>query len=69
MTKYEPDAESHTVYVRVNPEMSLAHPNIRYAKPKSDEVYRLYIGGDIKVRKMNSGVMQIATEGNDWMEV
>ncbi len=44
-------------------------PQVAFARPKSDEEYRVYIGGDIKVRKMNSGVIQIATEHSDWMEV
>lgn len=43
---------------------------IVWATPRADEVWRVYIGGKIKVRELNSGRVEVATEENEeWREV
>lgn len=41
---------------------------VTWANPKPDEVWRVYIGDKIKVREMNSGIVQVATGGSDWKD-
>lgn len=65
MSKYDEITPPHIVHLR-GPVSS--HPEVVYAKPKSGEVWRVYIGGKVKVRELNSGIIQVATGGSDWSE-
>jgi hypothetical protein len=64
-SKYEDFTPPHVVHLR-GPVTS--RPEVVYAKPKSGEVWRVYIGGKIKVRELNSGAIEVATGDNDWSE-
>ena len=44
-------------------------PVIRFAKPRPEEVWRAYINGKIKIRELNSGLMQVAVDDGDWKYV
>lgn len=39
---------------------------VAWANPKPEEEWRCYVDGAIKVRKLNSGVIQVATGYDDW---
>lgn len=43
-------------------------PTIVWAKPRPEEVWRAYIAQKIKVRELNSGQIQIATNDEDWRD-
>jgi hypothetical protein len=45
-------------------------PEIAVARPKDARVaWQVYLDGAIKVRRLNSGVVEIATGDADWKEV
>lgn len=43
-------------------------PIVAWANPKPDEEWRCYLDGVIKVRRLNSGIVQIAVEGEGWRD-
>lgn len=45
-----------------------APPTAAWATPKAHEAWRVYLDGAIKVRKLNSGVIQVATGDDEWKD-
>lgn len=41
---------------------------VAWANPAPHEEWRCYIDGAIKVRKLNSGIIQVATGYDDWRD-
>lgn len=39
---------------------------VSWANPRAEEEWRCYIDGAVKVRKLNSGEIQVATGYDDW---
>ncbi len=64
-SKYEDSMLPHVVHLR-GP--LSAKPEVVYAKPRPGEVWRVYIGGKVKVRELNSGTIEVATGDRDWSE-
>jgi hypothetical protein len=42
------------------------NPWIAHATPRPEEVWRVYLNGKIKVRELNSGIVQVAVGDKDW---
>lgn len=46
-----------------------APPTAIFARPKPHEEWRVYISGEVKVRKLSSGSIQVATGYGEWKDV
>ena len=46
-----------------------ARPTAVFATPRPHEEWRVYISGEVKVRKLSSGIIQVATGYNEWKDV
>lgn len=44
-------------------------PTIVFAHPKPEEVWRAYVGDKVKIRELNSGIVQVAADDGDWTPV
>ena len=47
----------------------MSSPVVVWATPLKHEAWRCYIGEKIKVRELNTGIVQVAGLDGDWEEV